>query len=217
MGGKGHLVAGLHSRGVLPHLKREGGTYFITFRQAGSLPANVLTRFKQERQSILDHALAAKRPLTWHEQEELFRWYSERVDRYLDAGHGECYLRRPVCADLVATALKFFDGQRYELRAWVVMPNHVHAVVWPKLPHTLSEILQSWKSYTSHKLNKQLNPKVSPFWQSESYDHLIRNDDDLHRCCRYTLMNPVNAGLCAELQDWPWSSAYVAQPSSAAG
>ena len=214
---KGHLVAGLHWRGGLPHLKREGGTYFVTFRQAGTLPGEVLLKFKHERQSILNHALAAKRPLTWHEQEELFRWYSERVDRYLDAGHGECLLRRPACADIVAAALKFFDGKRYELRAWVVMPNHVHVVVWPMPPHTLSEILHTWKSYTSHKLNRLLPKKVVPFWQSESYDHLIRDDDDLHRCCHYTLMNPVNAGLCAELQLWPWSSQYLPKASSPAG
>jgi hypothetical protein len=58
---------------------------------------------------------------------------------------------------------------------------------------------------------------VAPFWQSESYDHLVRDDDDLHRCCQYTLMNPVNAGLCALMEDWKWSSAHVARPSSAAG
>lgn len=214
---KSRLVVGLHSRGVLPHLKREGATYFVTFRQAGTLPSEVLLRFKAERQSILDHALAAKRPLTWHEQAQLFRWYSDRVDRYLDAGHGECHLRRPACAEVVAAALKFFDNQRYELRAWVVMPNHVHAVVWPMPPHTLSEILHTWKSFTAHELNKLLPRKIVPFWQRESYDHLVRDDDDLHRCCHYTLLNPVNAGLCAEPQLWPWSSAHVAQPSAAAG
>lgn len=209
------LVAGFHARGVLPHLKREGGTYFVTFRQAGTLPRDVLLRFKQEREAILSHALAAKRPLTWYEQEDLFRWYSDRVDRYLDCCHGECHLRRPAGADVVAGALKFFDRERYELRAWAVMPNHVHVVVWPKSPRTLSEILHTWKSYTSHELNKVLPEKVVPFWQSESYDHLIRDDDDLHRCSNYIRMNPVNAGLCAEAHLWPWSSAHVAQPSSA--
>jgi REP element-mobilizing transposase RayT len=113
--------------------------------------------------------------------------------------------------------LKFFDGERYELRAWVVMPNHVHAVVWPKPPHTLSKILHGWKSFTAHELNKLLSKKAVSFWQSESYDHLIRNDDDFHRCCQYTLMNPVNAGLCAEYHLWRWSSVYVAQSSPAAG
>jgi len=92
-------------RGVLPHLKKEGGTYFITFRQAGTLPKEVLLRFKHERDAILQQASAAKRPLTRHEQEELFRWYSSRVDKHLDAGHGDCHLRDPELASLVAGAV----------------------------------------------------------------------------------------------------------------
>ena len=97
------------------------------------------------------------------------------------------------------------------------MPNHVHVVVWPMPPQTLSNILHSWKSYSAHEINHRLPAPVVPFWQSESYDHLIRDDDDLHRCCHYTLMNPVNAGLCARPENWKWSSAHVAQPSAAAG
>ena len=208
-----HLVSGFHSRGGLPHLKSEGGTYFVTFRQAGTLPKEVFLGLKQERDAILQQALAAKRPLTWHEQEDLFRWYSGRVDKYLDAGHGVCHLRDPDLADLVAGAIRFFEGQRYELRAWVVMPNHAHIVVWPMPNHRLSDVLHTWKSFTSHEINKRLPTKVVPFWQGESYEHLIRDDEDLHRCCHYTLMNPVNAGLCARLEDWKWSSGQVAQPS----
>lgn len=210
---KRHLLSGFHSRGVLPHLKREGRRYFVTFRQAGTLPKEVLLRFKQERDTIVQHARAAKRPLTWHEQQELFRWYSSRVDKHLDAGHGICYLRNAELADLVAGAIRFFDGQRYELHAWVVMPNHAHVVVWPMPGHILSEILHSWKSYTSHEINKRLPTKAVPFWQNESYEHLIRDDDDLHRCCHYTHMNPVNAGLCARPEDWKWSSSHIAQPT----
>jgi hypothetical protein len=101
------LVAGFHSRGELPHLKREGATYFVTFRQAGALPREVLLRFKQERAAIVSHALAAKRALTWKAREDLFRWYSDRVDSYLDSGHGPCYLRDPACADLTAGAISF--------------------------------------------------------------------------------------------------------------
>ena len=213
---KRHLISGLHSRGVLPHLKRENATYFVTFRQAGTLPKEVLLRFKAERDAIIQHAQAAKRPLTWYEQEQLFHWYSHRVDKYLDAGHGVCYLRDAQTASLVAEALQFFEGQRYELRAWVVMPNHVHVVVRPMAGHSLSDILHSWKSFTSHKLNEQLPARVVPFWQAESYDHVIKDDEDLYRCCHYTVMNPVNAGLCARPEDWKWGSAYVAQPSSAA-
>ncbi len=202
------LVSGFHTRNVLPHLKREGGTYFVTFRLAGTLPAELLQRLKREREMIVAAAHATKRPLTRHEQEELFRWYSVRVDAYLDAGHGECFLRQPALADLVATALKFFAGERYELRAWTVMPNHVHVVVWPKPPQTLSEILHSWKSFTASKANKISGRVGQDFWQEESYDHLIRDDTDLARCCEYTVQNPVSVRLCARPEDWKWSSAY---------
>ena len=203
-----HLVSGLHSRNVLPHLKRAGASYFVTFRLAGTLPREVVLRLKAEREALLQHALAAKRPLTWHEQEELFRWYSSRVDAYLDAGHGDCWLRQTKLADLVASAVKFFEGTRYELPAWVVMPNHLHAVLRPLPGWTLSEILKSWKGYTGREANKLLQRTGQQFWQTESYDHLIRDDDDMHRCCHYTTMNPVNARLCARPEEWKWSSAY---------
>jgi len=152
------------------------------------------------------------------EQEQLFVWYCDKVDAYLDAGHGECFLKRPAVAELVAGALKFFDGDRYELRAWVVMPNHVHVVVWPKPPWTLSQVLHSWKSFTSTKANQILQRTGQPFWQQESFDHLIRNDEDMARCSAYTVNNPVKAGLCARPEDWPWSSRHRPKnDSSSAG
>ena len=205
-----NLVSGFHTRNTLPHIKREGGTYFVTFRLHGTLPAELIRQLKAEREVIIEQALSAKRPLTWPEQEELFRWYSTRVDTYLDAGHGECFLKQPAIADLVADALRFFDGERYALHAWVVMPNHAHAVVWPKCPVTLSTILHSWKSFTATEANKVLDQVGKQFWQTESYDHLIRDDMDLARCCEYTIMNPVKAGLCKRPEDWKWSSAYRA-------
>jgi putative transposase len=202
------LHSGFHSRNVLPHLKREGASYFVTFRLAGTLPRQVLLQLKAERENIIRHAKAAKRPLTWQEQEELFRWYSSRVDAYLDAGHGDCWLRRPELADLVASAIQYFDGSRLELLAWVVMPNHVHGVLRPLPGWTLSQILKTWKGYTLREANKSLQRTGEPFWQSESYDHILRDDQDKHRFCHYTTMNPVNARLCAGPKDWKWSSAY---------
>jgi REP element-mobilizing transposase RayT len=201
------LVAGLHSRGDLPHLKSEGGSYFVTFRLAGTLPREILLRFKAEREAILAQAQAAKRPLTWREQEELFRWYSSRVDKYLDEGHGECWLGRPEIAGLVASAIQFHAGKRFDLHAWIVMPNHVHAVLRPWPQFTLSDILKSWKGFTAREANRILKRTGLRFWQDESYDHLIRDDEDMYRCCHYTTMNPVNAGLCKEPGEWKWSSA----------
>jgi REP element-mobilizing transposase RayT len=202
------LVTGLHSRDQLPHLKREGGAYFVTFRLAGTLPGAVLLQFKQERANIIRQAESARRPLTWHEQEELFYWYAERVDKYLDAGHGNCFLGRPEIAELVSSALRFFAGTRYDLLAWVVMPNHVHVVVHPLYGWTLSQVLKSWKGYTAREANRLLGRTGQTFWQVESYDHLVRDDEDRQRCCHYASMNPVNAGLCTAQEDWPWSSVY---------
>jgi type I restriction enzyme R subunit/putative DNA methylase len=210
-----HLVSGLHTRNSLPHLKREGGTYFVTFRLDGTLPAELIQRLKREREAIIKQALAAKRPLTRQERKELFRWYSTRVDAYLDAGHGECFLKQPEIAELVAGAVRYFDGQRYQLRSWVVMPNHIHVVVLPKSPETLSKVLHSWKSYTSSEVNKVLGRVGNSLWQTESYDHLIRDDADLARCCEYTTMNPVSARLCERPEDWKWSSLY--RPAQAGG
>jgi REP element-mobilizing transposase RayT len=201
------LISGLHSRGALPHLKREGASYFVTFRLAGSLPKQVLQKLKIERDAMVQKALSQNRPLTWREQTDLFDWYARRVDGILDAGNGECFLSMPEVATLVANALRFFDGQRYVLRAWVVMPNHVHAVVRPTSPNNLSSILKSWKGYTSNQANRLLDRQGRAFWQKESYDHCCRDEDDFQKCSAYTTMNPVRAGLCERAEDWLWSSA----------
>jgi len=92
------------------------------------------------------------------------------------------------------------------LLAWVIMPNHVHLVVRPYPGITLSQILKGWKGFSAREANRILQ-RQGKFWQAESYDHLIRDDADLHRCCHYTALNPVNARLCPQPEDWPWSSA----------
>ena len=207
------LVSGLHFRGKLPHLKKEGAVYFVTFRLADSLPAHEVARLKHERQIILEQAHAAKSPLTWHEEEQLLAWYCDKVEALLDAGHGACWLSKPEIASLVAGALKHFNGQRYELRSWVLMPNHIHAVVWPLPGHTLSDILHSWKSFTSKAANKLLG-RTGEFWQKESFDHWIRDDAERARLVAYVENNPVKAGFCKSPEDWKWSSAFERRQSS---
>jgi REP element-mobilizing transposase RayT len=201
------LVSGLHFRGRLPHLKKEGAAYFVTFRLDDSLPAHEVARLKYERQTIIEQARAAKNPLTWHEENQLLAWYCDKVETLLDAGSGACWLRKPEVAELLAEAMKFFDGRRYELRAWVVMPNHVHALLWPMPGYTLSGILQSWKSFTSKKANKLLHRGSQTFWQKESFDHCVRDDAEHARLVAYVENNPVKAGLCKRPNDWKWSSA----------
>ena len=125
--------------------------------------------------------------------------HSQRVEKYLDAGYGACHMKDPRVAQLVRDALLHFDGQRYDLLAWCVMPNHVHAVVEPRPGHDLSNILHSWKSFTSNQANQVLG-RTGTFWQAESFDHLIRDAEDFDRALHYTLDNPKQAGL----KDWQW-------------
>ena len=167
-----------------------------------------LARLKHERQAVLEQARAAKIPLAWHEEQQLLAWYCDKVEVLLDAGRGACWMSKPEVAELVAGAVNFFQGQRYELRAWVVMPNHVHAVVWPMPGYTLSEILHSWKSYTSKEANKLLRRGGESFWQAESFDHCVRDDEEHARLVRYVENNPVKAGFCARPEQWKWSSAF---------
>jgi REP element-mobilizing transposase RayT len=88
------------------------------------------------------------------------------------------------------------------------MPNHVHTILWPMPNFTLSEILKSRKRHTARQANLILGATGETFWQPESYDHWIRNDEEKARIRRYIRMNPVKAGLCKAPEDWKWSSAW---------
>jgi valyl-tRNA synthetase len=188
----------------LPHWIRTGAMYAVTFHLADSLPADVLERWRAERDRIVHQAEAQGRELTSHERRELARLYCDHVESYLNAGHGQCCLREPKVAELVANALKRFDGERYDLIAWAVMPNHVHAVLKPYEGIELPDILHSWKSYTASRANELLG-HTGAFWQSEYYDHLIRDQEDFIHQVNYILSNPTKAGL----GDWPWVGARM--------
>jgi len=118
---------------------------------------------------------------------------------------GSCILARPEVARVVNHALLFFEGRRYYLSAWCVMPNHVHVVVAPKGEHSLTSLLHSWKSFTANVINKSLGRRAS-LWERESFDHLIRSVDEWQRCVECTEQNPVAAGLCDLPERWPYSS-----------
>jgi len=172
-------------RGVLPHLEKPGCTYFVTFCLADVARTKAI-----ERQKKLDNYDPSR--------------IAHQSD--LDPTSGACALSDPELAAVVENALLYFQGERYALSAWCVMPNHVHTVVTPFVNHPLSEVLQSWKSYSSHIVNRRLNRK-GRFWQKESFDHVIRNEQSFEKFVAYTERNPVVAGLVADAADWPFSSA----------
>jgi REP element-mobilizing transposase RayT len=199
------LRSGVHSRGYLPHVKREGAAYFVTFRLADSLPKEILLQFQHDHAEILRRLPANAGP---GPTEEAHRELRRKIERYLDRGAGACHLRRPEIADMVAGALRYLHGEYYLLDDWVVMPNHVHAILWPMPNFTVSEILKSRKRHTARQANLILGTTGESFWQPESYDHWIRNDEEKMRIRRYIRLNPVKAGLCEMPEDWKWSSAW---------
>jgi Rad3-related DNA helicase/REP element-mobilizing transposase RayT len=181
----------------LPHWTREGAIYAVTFRLADSLPQNVLLDWQREREAL--QRREAQSELSSDDAARLRELESEKIQKYLDASYGECHLRRPDIADLVANAIRLHEGQRYRLLTWCIMPNHVHAVVEPIGGHTLPEILHSWKSFTANEANRLLS-REGPFWQTEYFDHLVRSDGDLAHSVQYAWANPDEAGLT----DWKW-------------
>lgn len=181
-----------HSRGYLPHFDQAGIVQSYTFRLDDALPMSVLQAWKRELAQIEDTA----------RQLELRR----RIDHYLDAGHGKCWLKIPEIATMVEGALLHFDSQRYHLLAWCVMPNHVHAVVETVAGFSNSDVIHSWKGFTSHQANKHLQ-REGGFWQRDYYDREVRDGAHYERLVLYVENNPVKAGLVAKADEWKWSSA----------
>jgi REP element-mobilizing transposase RayT len=194
-----HATLRIRHGAYLPHWTRECATYAVCFRLGDSLPASAIAVWKFEREDIIKTARQLNRPLTLHEEERLDKLFSDKVERYLDEGRGECWMRRDEVAAVVASALQYFEGKRYHLVAWCVMPNHVHAIVQPLAGIDLDGILHSWKSFSSKEANRLIG-RSGQFWQPESYDHLIRDENDFARQVEYVLANPLRAGL----RNWKW-------------
>ena len=184
--------AGWHSRGYLPHFDGRELPQFITCRLYDSLPNGVLQKWIRE----LDLAHSSPDQIT----------LQKRVQKYLDQGYGEAFLRNSRIAQLIEDDLLSFDGKSCRLSAWVVMPNHIHFLATRFEDASLSQIMQSFKSLTSHKANKVLSRR-GRFWMADYFDRYIRNFEHFGKTIRYIENNPVKAHLCKRPEDWPFSSA----------
>ncbi len=183
----------------LPHWEVERAVYFVTFRLADSLPKQALKKLEVEHKDILETASQMGRSLTQSERKRIERLHVRRVESILDRGTGECFLGNPAIAETVVNALKEFDGSRYRMFSWAVMPNHVHVLFQTMGKISLAGILHSWKSFSAKAANRILGRSGS-FWQQEYYDRLIRNADEFGRALKYIEENPSKAGL----ENWPW-------------
>ena len=184
----------------LPHWEQEGGVYFVTFRTDDSVPVELLRAYEDEKRRLERFMSDAARDQLKEKHREKVRLYCRVIDRTLDTGLGACPVKGPAHASFMASVVAHFDRERYDLFAYAVMPNHVHAVLRCLGDHHLDDIMHSWKSFSATKLNRML-ARRGTFWQREYFDHLIRDQDDLLRFCRYVRDNPRKAGL----KDWPWS------------
>ncbi len=166
----------------LPHWYELGTPLFITFRLHNSLPPN---RFFPAR-------LPSGKAFV-------------QMDRILDAElSGPAHLRTPAIAKTVIASLQEGAVQSFLLHAWVLMPNHVHLLITPKIDP--ASALHKMKGSSAREANKLLGRKGQPFWQEESYDHLVRHQQEFRRIETYIRENPVRAGLARTPESYLWSS-----------
>ncbi|MBC8094208.1 MAG: transposase, partial [Akkermansiaceae bacterium] len=166
---------------------------------------SAMTESKPERDTSLDAKAQSRSQTGAPFATDAGRERRRRLESYLDLGLGECWLRQPAIAELTEGALRFFDGERYRLGAWVVMPNHVHLLVdvWD-VP--LSELMKSWKGFTAKSANKLLQ-RQGPFWEREYLDTVVEDEKHRQTAVRYIENNPTKAKLVLDPKEWPWSSA----------
>ncbi len=178
---------GWHENGYLPHRDESGLIQFVTFRLADAFP----TELRSEWEALLKIEDDRKRRI--------------ELEAYLDKGRGECHLRRGDIAAVVEGSLLFRHGIEYELRAWVIMPNHVHLLLGEQdVP--MWRLVDAWKGFTAKAANKLLGRK-GQFWQEGYWDTYMRDEEHELRTRRYIEHNPTKARLVALAKEWPWSSA----------
>jgi len=189
--------------GSLPHWMQNGVVCFLTWRTWDSLPTEWAENWVAARADWLRRQRIDIDDPNWKEQlnhlsiplrAQFHREFSARLEAQLDRCQGECVLRRPEFAEVVSQSFHHFDGQRYALHDFVVMPNHVHLLVtFSSIDEMLSQCA-SWKRFTATSINRLLG-QSGRFWQPEAFDHLVRSEERFRRYREYIALNPVRAGL----------------------
>ncbi len=178
---------GWHENGYLPHRDEPGLIQFVMFWLADAFPAEL----RSEWEALLKIENDRKRRI--------------ELEAYLDKGRGECHLRRMDIAAMVEGSLLFRHGVQYDLRAWVIMPNHLHLLFLVQdMP--MWQLVDAWKGCTAKEANKILRRK-GQFWQEGYWDTYMRDSEHELKKQRYIENNPTKANLSALSKEWSWSSA----------
>jgi len=193
----------------LPHWHPEGKAIFITWRLFGSLPKGVAperSHWARKSDTATPGCVPESTGRSACATESAGREF-RRMDAELDKGAtGPLWLRDPKIASLVEdTIFRGDELKQYQLDAYVVMPNHVHALLWPWIP--MDRVTGGIKGVSARNANATLGRTGQHFWEDESFDHWVRSGRELERIRTYIERNPVTAGLVERPEDWPWSSA----------
>jgi putative transposase len=182
----------------LPHWYQPGVSYFVTFRTEDSMPVEVSRRWYAQRADWLQRHGISMTNRNWRGgldrlnvalRREFHETFSRQYLEALGKGHGACVLRQKELSQIVAKSLLHFDGDRYHMGDFVVMPNHVHLMVCLLGRTDIEAQCTSWKRFTAKQINQELQDK-GRFWQEESFDHLIRSPEQFEAIQRYIAMNP---------------------------
>lgn len=196
---------GWYARGYLPDADFPATLQSITYRLADSLPRHVLDTLEQE---------PGGHPAADEDTER-----RRRIEALLDAGMGSCILRHEWAAMIVINNWRHFHGERYDLIAWVVMPNHVHLLIRTYEGHSLLRLVQSWKRYTGRRILDRMgvgktavSAKGGPsrprrLWYRDHWDRYVRDEKHSWNVVNYIHENPVRAGLVRSACDWRFNSA----------
>jgi REP element-mobilizing transposase RayT len=187
----------------LPHWSQAGTVCFVTWRTADSMSTEILQKWHRDRVEWLqDHGIDPQRA-DWRDllrdlgsatTREFLNTFANRWHDALDTGYGACVLRDLALAGIVARSLYHFDGQRYLLLDFVIMPNHVHLLATFPDEDAMLKQCESWKHFTATQLNRRLQDK-GRFWQADGFDHLLRSEEQFQYLRRYIADNPAKAGL----------------------
>ena len=186
------VAAGKHN---LPHWGLDSTIVFVTFRLADSVPESVLSQWREE---LREWAARHTEPLSDEAKQEYLSLFPNRMEKWLDRGHGNCILANESCRNIVASAIEHFNGERYRLHSYVIMPNHVHVLFELSKRDELPRILHSWKSFTAKVLNK-VRGTSGEVWMRDYYDRIVRNAEHYERCLAYIRKNARAAAKMAAI------------------
>ena len=176
---------GWHSRGYLPHFDAKGVVQHIVLHTRKALSNDFISSVGELESS-----------------EKL-----RRLDAALDASTTGSVFSDGRCAYILESQLRYFDGERYDLLAWCIMPNHVHVMLCCHSEATLGQIVRTWKVQATVAINALLGSKGSIF-APDYFDRFMRSGRQTARAIAYVENNPVASGLCVNPLDWQFSSAY---------